>query len=171
MSIQLINGVYVADSARVLGEVTIGADVSIWYGVSIRGDVAKITIDRGTNVQDNAVLHCDSDIPNTIGSDVTIGHGAVVHGQTVGDGSLIGMGATVLGHTRIGKGCLIAAGAVVPPGLVVPDGMVVVGVPGKIIRETTQEEKQYLGWLAPHYVKLARLHHEQPNNPRIQQWG
>jgi carbonic anhydrase/acetyltransferase-like protein (isoleucine patch superfamily) len=160
-----------ADTARVLGEVTIGLDVSIWYGVSIRGDVAKVTIGEGTNVQDNAVIHCDHGFPNVIGSHVTIGHGAIVHGVEVGEGSLIGMAATLLGRTKIGKGCLIAAGAVVPPGTEVPDGMMVMGVPGRVARPVSEEEKKYLAWLAPHYVKLAKLHHEKPGDPRIRPWG
>lgn len=171
MSVRLIQGVYLADTARVLGEVEIGRDVSIWYGVAIRGDVAKVTIGAGTNVQDNAVIHCDSGVPNTIGANVTIGHGAIVHGCSVGEGTLIGMGATVLGRTVIGRECLIAAGAVVPPGTEVPDGMLVVGVPGKIARPITEKERQYLRWLGPRYVELARLHHEQPGDPRVRAWA
>ncbi|MBI1337095.1 MAG: gamma carbonic anhydrase family protein [Phycisphaera sp.] len=161
---------YLADTARVLGEVTLGHDVNIWYGASIRGDVAPVKIGRATNVQDNAVVHCDHGKPNVIGELVTIGHGAIVHGVEVGDGSLIGMGATLLGGTKIGKRCLIAAGAVVPPGLVVPDGMVVMGVPGKIVRETNDKEKEYLAWLAPHYVALAKRHAEQRDDPRVKPW-
>lgn len=171
MSMRRVADAYIADTARVLGEVTIGRDVGIWYGVAIRGDVAPITIGDGTNVQDNAVIHCDHDFPNHIGRHVTIGHAAIVHGEEVGDGTLIGMGATVLGHTKIGRRCLIAAGAVVPPGLVVPDGMVVMGVPGRIVRETNDQEKHYLTWLAPHYVKLAQLHVEHPDDPRIRPVG
>ncbi len=171
MTMRLVKNIYLADTARVLGEVELGEGVSVWYGASIRGDVAKITVGGGSNVQDNAVIHCDSGVPNTIGRDVTIGHGAIVHGQSVGDGTLIGMGATVLGRTRIGKGCLIAAGAVVTPGSEVPDGMVVAGVPGRVVRETTDEEKKYLQWLAPHYVALARLHEQQKDDPRVRPWG
>jgi carbonic anhydrase/acetyltransferase-like protein (isoleucine patch superfamily) len=168
---QLLHGVFLADSARVLGEIDLATGVNIWFGVSIRGDVAKVSIGRGTNVQDNAVVHCDSHVPNVIGADVTIGHGAIVHGVSVGDGSLIGMSATVLGGTRIGKRCLIAAGAVVPPGMEVPDDMVVMGVPGKIVRPTNEKERGYLAWLAPHYVELARLHVEKPDDPRVKRWG
>ena len=170
MSIRSIAGVFLADTARVLGEVTLGNDVTVWYGAAVRGDVAAITIGDGTNVQDNAVIHCDSGVPNVIGANVTIGHGAIVHGKRVGDWSLIGMGATVLGQTEIGAGCLIAAGAVVPPGLVVPDGMVVMGVPGKIVRPTSEKEKAYMAWLAPHYVQLAKLHATEPNHPRFRAW-
>jgi len=170
MSIRLIQGVYLADTARVLGEVHLAVEVSIWYGVAIRGDVAAITIGRGSNVQDNAVIHCDSGVPNVIGEHVTIGHGAIVHGQEVGDGTLIGMGAVVLGGTRIGRHCLIAAGAVVTPGMMVPDHHVVMGTPGRVVRETNDKEKQYLMWLAPHYVKLARKHVEQPDDVTIRPW-
>lgn len=108
------------------------------------------------NVQDGAVIHCDTNVPNTVEDDVTIGHRAVVHGMHIGRGSLIGMGATVLGRTRIGSECLIAAGAVVPPGLEVPDGMVVMGVPGKIVRPVKDEELKYMRWLSRNYVQLAR---------------
>jgi carbonic anhydrase/acetyltransferase-like protein (isoleucine patch superfamily) len=171
MSVQLLRGVYLADTARVLGEVELGPGASIWYGASVRGDVAKAVLGENTNVQDNAVVHCDSRCPNIIGANVTIGHGALVHGESVGDWTLIGMGAVVLGHTRIGSHCLIAAGAVVPPGTVVPDGMLVVGVPGRVVRPVNQEEHKYLDWLAPHYLRLAKLHHEAPDDPRIRPWA
>lgn len=170
MSIRHINDVYLADTARVLGEVGLGKDASVWYGVSIRGDVAPVTIGQGTNVQDNTVIHCDSGVPNTIGNHVTVGHGAIVHGQSIGDGTLIGMGAKVLGQTRIGQRCLIAAGAVVAPGTEVGDEMLVVGVPGRIVRPISAKERDYLAWLGPHYVQLAKLHHEKPDNPRIKPW-
>lgn len=168
---QRVRDCYIADNARVVGDVDLAADVSIWFGVAIRGDVAKVTIGAGSNVQDNAVIHCDSHVPNVIGAHVSIGHGAIVHGVSVGDGTLIGMGATVLGGTRIGRRCLIAAGAVLPPNLVVPDDSVVMGVPGKVVRETSEKEREYLAWLAPHYVLLAKLHHEQPDDPRVKRWG
>lgn len=171
MSMKLIHGVYMADTARVRGEVILGKDVSLWDGVSIRGDVARVEIGRGTNVQDNVVIHCDHGKPNIIGAHVTIGHGAVVHGQAVGDWSLIGINAVVLGETKIGSRCLIAAGAVVPPRLEVPDDMVVMGVPGRVMRPTTDQEKQYLRTLPPRYVELARLHTHQPEDPRATAWA
>lgn len=171
MIMQCLHDVYLADTARVVGDVELAPGVSIWFGVAIRGDVAKVSIGRGSNVQDNAVIHCDSHIANVIGEDVSIGHSAIVHGISIGDGTLIGMGAVVLGGTRIGKRCLIAAGAVVPPNLQVPDDSVVMGVPGKIVRPTTAKERDYLAWLAPHYVTLAKLHHEQPGDPRVRPWG
>lgn len=170
MSIRSIRNVFLADTARVLGEVEIGEHANFWYGAAVRGDVAPITIGQNTNVQDNAVVHCDHGVPNVIGDNVTIGHSAIVHGMAVGDGSLIGMHATVLGRTVIGKRCLVAAGAVVPPGLEVPDDMVVMGVPGRVVRETNDKEKKYIDWLPGHYVKLARGHAEQPDDPRFKPW-
>lgn len=153
-----VQGAYLADTARVLGEVQLGANVSIWYGVSIRGDVAPVVIGDNTNVQDNTVIHCDKGYANIIGSNVTIGHGAIVHGELVDDGSMIGMGAIVLGHSKVGKGCIIAAGALVPQGMEVPDGHVVMGVPGKVVRETNERERRYLADIPPRYVEVARMH-------------
>jgi carbonic anhydrase/acetyltransferase-like protein (isoleucine patch superfamily) len=149
------DGSFHAHNATVVGDVTAGENASFWFGAVVRGDVAPVTIGRRSNVQDNAVVHCDSGVPNAIGDDVVIGHGAIVHGKAVGDGSLIGMGATVLGRSVIGRRCLIAAGAVVPPGLMVPDEMVVMGVPGKIVRPVRPEEFEYMRWLSGHYVELA----------------
>src|SRR5688572_885216 len=110
MTIRRVGAAYVADTARVLGDVRLGSDVSLWYGVVVRGDVAAIAIGEGTNVQDGSVLHCDTDVPMTIGAHVTIGHAAVVHCISVGDGSLVGIGARVLAGARVGRGCLVAAG-------------------------------------------------------------
>jgi len=149
---------FLAANATVMGDVSIGEDVSFWYTAVVRGDVAPVKIGRRVNVQDGCVIHCDSGIPNEIEDDVTIGHRAVVHGMFVGRGTLIGMGAIVLGKTKIGSECLIAAGAVVPPGLVVPDRMVVMGVPGKIVRPLKEEELKYIKWLPPHYKALAEKH-------------
>jgi carbonic anhydrase/acetyltransferase-like protein (isoleucine patch superfamily) len=151
-------GYFVAHNAIIVGDATIGALTSFWFNAVVRGDVAPVKIGQRVNVQDGAVIHCDSGVPNTIEDDVSIGHGAIVHGTFVGSGSLIGMGAVVLGRTRIGSQCLIAAGAVVPPGLQVPDRMVVMGVPGKIARPIKDEELKYLTWLSGHYVQLARRH-------------
>lgn len=168
---KLIHDVCIADTARVRGEVILGKNVSIWYGVSIRGDVARIEIGEGTNVQDNAVIHCDHGYPNIIGSHVTIGHSAIVHGESIGDWTLIGINAIVLGRTKIGKRCLIAAGAVVPPGMVVPDDHVVMGVPGRIVRETTDKEKEYIHILPPRYIEMSRIHATQPDDYRVVEWN
>ncbi len=149
------NNHFLARNATVVGDVTIGELSSFWFNSVVRGDVAPVTIGRRVNVQDGAIIHCDTDVPNVIEDDVSIGHGAIVHGIFVGRGSLIGMGATLLGRTKIGNECLVAAGAVVPPGLEVPDRMVVMGVPGKIVRPIKAEELAYLRWLSSHYVELA----------------
>lgn len=169
MSIERHDHHYIADTARVVGDVQIGQEVSIWYGVAIRGDVAKITLGDGTNVQDNSVIHCDQHRPNTIGRNVVIGHRAIVHGVEVGDGTLIGMGAVLLGGTKIGSGCIVAAGAVVPPNMEVPDGQLVMGVPAKVARQVTDEEKQATLDLAAHYRELAKRHHESPEGPWFHQ--
>ena len=147
--------VFLAHNATVVGDVSAGEQTSFWFNAVVRGDVAPVTIGKRVNVQDLALIHCDSGVPNVIEDDVTIGHGAIVHGMFVGGGSLIGMGATLLGRTKIGRECLIAAGAVVPPGLDVPARSVVMGVPGKIVREVSEKDLAYMRWLAPHYVELA----------------
>ncbi len=150
------DGSFRAGNATVVGDVAVGEESSFWFNAVVRGDVAAVRIGRRTNVQDCAVVHCDSGVPNLIGDDVVIGHGAIVHGKAVGDGSLIGMGATLLSRSVIGRECLIAAGAVVPPDLVVADRMVVMGVPGKIVRAVKGEEREYMRWLVGHYLELAQ---------------
>src|SRR5262245_19458914 len=134
---------YVANSATIVGDVRIGDLSSFWFNAVVRGDGAAVTIGKRVNVQDLALIHCDTDIPNVIEDDVTIGHGAIIHGKRVGRGTLIGMGATLLSRTYIGEECLIAAGAVVPPDLEVPDRAVVMGVPGKIVRDVRNDELDY----------------------------
>jgi carbonic anhydrase/acetyltransferase-like protein (isoleucine patch superfamily) len=146
---------YVANNATVMGDVTIGELASFWFNAVVRGDVAPITIGRRVNVQDGACIHCDTGIANVIEDDVTIGHRAVVHGTFVGHGSLIGIGAILLGRTRVGSDCLIGAGAVVAPGMEIPDGMVVMGVPARIVLPVGEKDLQYMRWLPGHYVELA----------------
>lgn len=148
-------GYFLANNCTLVGDVSVGELSSFWFNAVVRGDVAPITIGRRVNVQDGAVIHCDTDVPNVIQDDVTIGHRAIVHGAFVGAGTLIGMGAVLLGRTRIGSECLIAAGAVVPPGLEVPDRMLVVGVPGRITRPVSDSDLKYMQWLSGHYVELA----------------
>ena len=151
-------GYFVSHNCTITGNVRVGRQASFWFNAVVRGDVAPVTIGSRVNVQDGAVIHCDTGVPNIIEDDVTIGHRAVVHGTNVGRGSLIGMGAVLLSRTRIGKECLVAAGAVAPPDLQVPDRMVVMGVPGKIVRPVKEEELQYMRWLVDHYIELARKH-------------
>lgn len=149
-------GFFYAQSAVIAGDVTLGADANVWFGAVIRGDVAAIRIGARVNVQDNAVIHCDSGRIQVIEDDVSIAHAAVVHGARIGSGTLIGMGAKVLGRCTIGKGCIIAAGAVVPEGMDVPDGSVVMGIPGRIRRQVRAEEVAHIKWIPPHYVQLAQ---------------
>lgn len=170
MAMRRIGEAFVADTARVLGNVVLGRGANLWYGVVVRGDVAPISIGEATNVQDGSVLHCDTDEPLAIGANVTIGHAAVVHCRSVGEGSLIGIGARVLAGAVVGKGCLIAAGAVVPPRLVVPDGMVVMGLPGKVVRAVSAKERVYLAEVPPGYVLLAQRHAEHPDAPDVRPW-
>ena len=132
--------VFVAPNATVLGDVVLGPGSSVWYGAVLRGDDGTLTLGENTNVQDNAVLHCDPGGAVTLGKNVTVGHCALVHGCTVGDGSLIGMHATLLNHCVVGKNCIIGAGALVPEGKIIPDDSLVVGVPGKIIKQVSPEQ-------------------------------
>lgn len=149
------DGVYLAPTAVVVGDVSAGAGASFWFGAVVRGDVAAVRVGERTNVQDNCVMHCNAGVPNDIADGVTIGHAAVVHGAAVGPGCLIGMSATLLGGTRLGAECLVAAGATVPPGLAVPDRSVVMGVPGRVVRAVRDRELEYMRWLSAHYVELA----------------
>lgn len=149
------SGWYRAHNCTVVGDVSIGLDSSVWFSAVIRGDVAKVTIGRRVNVQDCAVVHCDTGVPNDIEDDVVIGHGAIVHGKRVGAGSLIGMGATLLSRSVIGRDCLIAAAALVAPDMVVPDRSLVKGVPGKVARTIEPADLEYMKWLQGHYVELA----------------
>lgn len=134
--------VFVAPTASVVGDVTLHAGASVWYGAVLRGDVERISVGADSNVQDNCTLHADPGFPVTVGERVSIGHNAVVHGATVEDDCLIGMGATVLNGAVIGAGSLVAAQALVPQGMRVPPGSLVAGVPAKVKRELTEEERQ-----------------------------
>lgn len=125
---------FVAPNATVIGDVEIAADSSVWFGAVLRGDESPIRIGRGSNVQDNAVLHCDHNSPMLIGDNVTIGHGAIIHGAVIGSDTLIGMGAIVLNGANIGEGCIIGAGAVVKENAEIPPFSMLVGVPAKVIR-------------------------------------
>ena len=147
---------WVADNARVVGNVRLGADSSIWFGVVARGDTDTITIGRGTNIQDNSVLHADPGMPLVIGDHVSVGHQVMLHGCTVGDGSLIGIGAVVLNGARIGKNCLVGAGALVTEGKEFPDGTMILGSPAKAVRQLSPEQIAGLKKSASHYVDNAR---------------
>ena len=148
--------IYMAKESVVKGQVKIGQGTSIWYHATVRGDKAPIEIGEYTNVQDNAVLHVDAENPVVIGDYVTIGHGAIIHGCTVGDESLIGMGAVILNGAKIGKHCVVGAGALITQNMEVPDGSLIFGNPGKIRRVLTEEEKAYNRKNAMGYVKEAK---------------
>ena len=150
--------VFVAANATVLGDVTLGRGVNIWYGAVLRADEGALILGENSNVQDNAVLHCDPGGQVVLGKNVTVGHSAIVHGCTVGDNSLIGMHATILNHAVVGKNCIIGAGALVPEGMVIPDGSVAVGVPAKIIKQVTPAQAEASVRNAAHYVEHGRLH-------------
>ncbi|WP_144796263.1 gamma carbonic anhydrase family protein [Microbacterium paludicola] len=151
---------FVADGARIVGEVSLDEGASVWYNAVLRGDSAAIVVGPGSNVQDNVSVHVDSGHGVTIGANVSIGHNAVVHGCTIGDGSLIGMGAVVLSGAVIGRGCLIAGGAVVLGGTEVPDGSLVAGVPAKVRRELSDAERADLIRNAETYHDHLRTHEQ-----------
>jgi len=147
---------FVADGATLVGAVRVAADASVWYAAVVRGDGAPIEIGAGSNVQDGSVLHSDPDFPVRVGERCTIGHRAVVHGCTVGDDSLVGMGAVLLNGVVLGAGCLVAAGSVLLEGTEVPPGSLVAGVPGKVKREVSDAERERIRSGTESYVTRAR---------------
>lgn len=153
---QIAESAWIADSAQVMGDVQLGADASVWFGTVVRGDTAHITIGEGTNVQDASVLHADEGMPLTIGRHVTVGHQVMLHGCTIGDESLIGIGAIVLNGAKIGKNCLVGAGALVTEGKEFPDGSMIIGSPARVIRQLTPEHIEGLRRSAQHYIHNAR---------------
>jgi carbonic anhydrase/acetyltransferase-like protein (isoleucine patch superfamily) len=153
---QIAESAWVADSAQVMGEVHMGADASVWFGTVVRGDTSSITIGEGTNVQDASVLHADLGMPLVIGRHVTVGHQVMLHGCTIGDESLIGIGAIVLNGAKIGKNCLVGAGALVTEGKEFPDGSMIIGSPARVVKQLTTEQMQGLRQSAQHYIDNAR---------------
>ena len=154
---------YIDPSAQVIGDVVVGERSSIWPNVTARGDVNSIHIGEESNIQDNSVLHCDAGLfPLRIGNRVTVGHLAMLHGCTIEDDCLIGIGAVVLNGAKIGRGSAIAAGAVVPEGTEVPPGSMVMGVPAKVRRQVTEEESARFRENAEHYVEEARIYGNEP---------
>jgi carbonic anhydrase/acetyltransferase-like protein (isoleucine patch superfamily) len=150
-------GVWVADSAHVIGRVALGDEANVWFNAVLRGDNEWITLGARSNVQEGAVLHTDPGFALTLGDDVTVGHQAMLHGCTVGDGSLIGIQAVVLNGARIGRACLVGAGAVVTEGKVFPDGSLILGSPAKVARELTAEQQaRLLGSAAGYVARAAR---------------
>ena len=148
---------YVADSATLIGKVTLEADASVWSGVTIRGDNERITIGHGSNVQEGTVMHTDMGYPLDIGRNVTIGHQAMLHGCSVGDGSLIGIQAVILNGAKIGKGCLVGAGALVTEGKEFPDHSLIIGAPAKAVRMLSPDDIARLEMSAASYVARGKL--------------
>ena len=146
---------YVADSAQVMGNVQLGEHSSVWFGVVIRGDTEHIHIGEGSNIQDGSVLHADFGVPLTIGKHVTVGHKVMLHGCTIGDETLIGIGAVILNNAKIGKNCLVGAGSLVTEGKEFPDGSVIMGSPAKVVRSLSPEQMQGLRMTAQHYIDNA----------------
>ena len=154
----IADDVFIAPGAMIIGNVTIHEGASIWYNAVVRGDTAPIVIGRRTNIQDNCTLHVDADAPLTIGEECTVGHGAVVHGATVGDHVLVGMKAVILSHSSVGAGTIIGACALVGERKVIPEGVLAVGIPAKVARSLTPEESQHIVTSADGYHERANLH-------------
>ncbi|EME23998.1 gamma carbonic anhydrase family protein [Rhodococcus triatomae] len=155
---RLADSAWLAPTATVIGDVTLEENASIWYGAVARGDADSIRIGAGSNIQDNVTMHADPGFPLTVGADVSVGHNAVLHGCTIGDASLIGMGAVVLNGARLGANCLVAAGAVILEGTEVPPRSLVAGVPAKVRRELTDDEVKHIEFNAEGYRALSAKH-------------
>jgi carbonic anhydrase/acetyltransferase-like protein (isoleucine patch superfamily) len=147
---------FIAPTATIIGDVTVEAGASVWFGAVIRGDVAPIRVGARSNVQDNCVLHADEDIPCEIGAECTLGHGAVVHGAKIADHTLIGMRTTVLNRAEVGAECILAAGTVIPEGKRIEPGQLVMGVPGKVVRPITEAERERIYDGVRHYAERAQ---------------
>ncbi len=152
---------FVAESAAVIGSVVLNHNVSVWFGAVVRGDYDTVTIGANSNIQDCAVVHMDDTYPVTIGEGVTVGHHAVVHGCTVGDNSLIGIHAVVMNGARIGENCLIGSNALVTEGKTIPDGSLVLGSPGRVVRDLTEEEVEEINYFSNLYVNNFKAYKKQ----------
>jgi len=152
---------YVAPGAQIIGSVELGADCSVWFNAVIRGDNDQITIGSGSNIQDGCVLHVDAGFPMRIGRNVTVGHKVMLHGCTIGDGSLIGMNAVVLNGAKIGQNCLVGANALVTEGTEIPDGSLFLGSPGKVVKSLDENAIAQLGNAARHYQDKINLYQDQ----------
>jgi carbonic anhydrase/acetyltransferase-like protein (isoleucine patch superfamily) len=151
---------WVADSAQVMGDVTLGEGASVWFGAIARGDSDRIVVGAGSNIQDGSVLHADEGLPLVVGERVTVGHQVMLHGCTIGDESLIGIGAIVLNGVKIGKHCLVGAGSLVTEGKEFPDGSMIIGSPAKVVRQLTPEQIEGLRKSAQHYMDNARWYRQ-----------
>lgn len=148
-------GCFVAENSSVIGDVRIGSKSSVWFGAVIRGDEDSIEIGEGSNIQDNAVLHCDVGRPIKIGSNVTVGHGAIVHGATIEDNVIIGMGSIIMNGAHIGANSIVGAGAVCTENMIVPNGSVVVGIPAKVVKNAEEYNSSLTTLNAEAYIELG----------------
>ena len=153
---RIASSAWVADSAQVVGNVHLGDHTSVWFNVVMRGDNEELRVGRGSNIQDGSVVHSDPGYPVTLGENVTVGHRAMLHGCTVGDGSLIGIGAVLLNGAKIGRNCLVGAASLVTEGKEFPDGSLIMGSPAKVVRPLTAQQIEGLQRSAKHYVNNAR---------------
>ena len=153
---RIADDAFIAPTAVIVGDVTIESGANIWFGAVLRGDTAPIRIGARSNVQDGCMIHTDADAPATVGAECTLGHGAIVHGATIGDGTLVGMRATVLNLAVVGAGCLVAAATLVPEGKQFAPGQLIMGVPGKAIRALTEAEQGRIRDGVAHYLAYAR---------------
>ena len=153
---QLADSAWVADSAQLIGQVELDEDASVWFGAILRGDAERLRVGKGSNVQDASVLHADPGFPLVLGENVSIGHQVMLHGCTIGDGTLIGIQAVVLNGARIGRHCLVGAGALITEGKEFPDGSMILGAPARVVRPLTAEQIAGLQRIAEHYVENAK---------------
>ncbi|MBI9102951.1 MAG: gamma carbonic anhydrase family protein [Spirochaetales bacterium] len=147
---------FIAWNAHVCGDVTLGKNSAVWYGTTIRGDIASIRIGDGTNIQDNSVCHVTIGFPLTVGNNVTVGHGVIIHGCTIGDNCLIGMGSTIMDGAEIGEYSMVGAGTLIPPGKKFPPRSLILGVPGKVVREITEKDEEKIRASAERYVENSK---------------
>ena len=158
MTLDIHRSAFIAPTAAVMGDVTLGEEASVWYGAVVRADVAPIVIGAQSNLQDGTIVHVDAEVPCTIGSRVAVGHRVILHGCIIEDDSLVGMGSVLLNQVRIGQGSVVAAGAVIPEGMQVPPGSLVMGVPGRIVGAVNAALARRVSETWAHYVKQARAH-------------
>ena len=148
---------YISESVDLIGDVTLGENVSLWFGAVVRGDMHFITIGNRSNIQDNSVIHVTTDVsPTRIGDEVTVGHNAIIHGATIEDRCLIGMGTIIMDDAVIGEGSIVGAGAVIPPNMIIPPRSLVVGLPAKIVRQTSDTELEMIIERAQHYIDFSQ---------------
>jgi carbonic anhydrase/acetyltransferase-like protein (isoleucine patch superfamily) len=152
----IAEGAYIAPSATIIGDVRLLPESSVWFGATLRGDIETITIGKGSNIQDGSVCHTDPSNPCTLGDYVTVGHMAMLHGCTVGDGSLIGIGATLLNGSSVGRNCIVGAHALITEGKSFPDNVVIMGAPAKVVRDVTDADRDKLKANADRYVQRAQ---------------